>query len=294
MKPTILLISSIKDTAGSHMHAVITRHWQKCDMYHFDDGFESEVYMYQTPYYVYYALQIQQDSVYAQYIENDLQKKFPNIFAFLFLTKHASKSGIPSFCVHTQGNIGQNQLGGNAFDVAICPVLLKNRLFDVLFERNTFGFEVVHECTHHGPSTTIPSVFYEIGSTQTQWSNNTYAQFMYECLMQVLAEYKGESQSNAVAVTLLGGPHTCTNIHQLCVQKKVLLAHACANYALLDLTTEMILQLQEKTTVHPLILVDYKSLNAEQKNHVVQLLEQCNCKWEKLHIYKKNSLKTTK
>jgi D-aminoacyl-tRNA deacylase len=213
----------------------------------------------------------------------------------IFLSKHASVSGKPSFCVHTQGNFGEAKLGGSIATLGVCPVVFKNTYYQHIYGANlrlNLGFDVVHEATHHGPDCNVPSVFVEIGSTQLEWENIALAHVVRDALYSTLCEYSGEttfqnSQSNKSthteilpAIFGIGGSHTCTNFNRLSFEKKALLGHVCANYNIFDLTPELITQTVDKATLPCEIIVDWKSLDSAQRTHVSSVLEGRT--WRKL------------
>ncbi|MFT4313497.1 MAG: D-aminoacyl-tRNA deacylase, partial [Candidatus Woesearchaeota archaeon] len=260
MRKNIVLIVSEKDDAGLNMFAHMQPYFQK-EKTVVD---ENSVHSYKTQYFTYFLCKIQSETVYAEDIDAALSQIIGEISIIIFCTKHASQSGKPSFCVHTQGNFGKNELGGMPNKIANCPVILKNALFREIYTKNTFSYiDVVNECTHHGPDMQTPSVFVEIGSTQKEWNQKELGYFMAQRILSVLDAYTGEDslQSDKPCVALLGGPHTCTNINDLCGKGKIELSHACANYALLDIDEKMIIEMLEKSTRKPMVVLDYKSMN---------------------------------
>lgn len=207
----------------------------------------------------------------------------------VFVTKHDSVSKIPSFCVHTQGNWGNAELGGKPQTIAPCPVVLKNKLYVNLTKvANQLqpSYDVVNEATHHGPDLNIPCVFIEIGSTINEWEIPLNAQVITQTIHQTLQEYVDET-SNIPCYFGIGGPHTCTNFNSLAAQEKILLGHVCPNYAIMDVTPNLINQAINKHSIRPKIVVDWKALNSAQRSHITKILEECNITFIKLKELKK-------
>jgi D-aminoacyl-tRNA deacylase len=213
----------------------------------------------------------------------------------IFLSKHASVSGKPSFCIHTQGNFGAAELGGSPHNIAICPLIFKNTYYQNIFKINQdmhIGFDVVHEATHHGPDCDVPSVFVEVGSTVKEWQNSIYAQYVIDALIKTLQEYKGEiinydnieSQKIPPSIFGIGGSHTCTNFNRLSREGKALLGHVCANYNIFDLKTADIDMALKRSTRSCDIIVDWKSLDSAQRQHITTILT--NYSWKKLKTFK--------
>ena len=225
-------------------------------------------------------------SVDANGLDVELRNTIGEFDALIFLSKHASVSGIPTFCLHTQGNWGSAKLGGSPQTLGVTPVVLKNLLYQQMVTQNTTNFDVVHEGTHHGPDLEIPTIFYEIGSTEKEWSNPVYAQFMVSVFFDVLEQYDGE-QSSLPVILGIGGSHTCSNFNRLSAEGKILVGHVAPNYAVNSLTVEMVRQAITKTTLPSQIVVDWKALNSEMRHFVSNVLCKSNISFEKLKSLKK-------
>jgi len=108
---------------------------------------------------------VQQESINAEDIDDRIDADF-----FVFATKHQSSSGIRSLCVHAPGNWSKAELGGKSRQLCIAPCLYLKKALQLL-DRSAGEFEVVQECTHHGPFIKKPCMFIEIGSNEEQWQN---------------------------------------------------------------------------------------------------------------------------
>lgn len=94
---------------------------------------------------------------------------------FVFLSRHAAKSGVPALTCHSTGNFGPAALGGRDGQVAVPYPEMHGAYMRLLHaERARFGgFEVTIEATHHGPTDLErPSVFVEVGTTERQWTDD--------------------------------------------------------------------------------------------------------------------------
>ena len=227
----------------------------------------------------------------------DFLEAKPNLL--VFLSRHASASKIPSYCVHTQGNWGPADLGGSPNTLGIVPVYFKNQFYVNLVASNTkhsesqpdaLVFDCVHEATHHGPDLDIPAVFVELGSSIEQWVDTQYGEVLIEALVRTLQEYTGENITVELPIIFgIGGSHTCTNFLSLSAQGLILLGHVCPNYALDYLTIDMVNQAILKTTgdlTRLIVVVDYKSLNSAQRAVVSDVLSRSGVDWVKLKLLK--------
>lgn len=290
-KKCIALLASTQDAASMNVYNILSSNsleWKPTPI----EFEETTVYVKEFPHYYAYLLLTPNKSVYVEHIDVEIEDALSTpIDALIFLTKHDSKSGRPSFSVHTQGNWNKNELGGNPKEIAVCPVILKHILFKQLELQNTKskldGFEVVNECTHHGPSIAVPSMFIEIGSTQKEWVDANAGEVLANALNAGLTIYSGELDANyATKPTIigLGGTHTCSNFARLVSEEKVLLSHVCPTYAIDTLTADMIKQAISKSTttntiMQPLIVIDWKGMSAPQREHVIALLTSENMQY---------------
>ena len=107
---------------------------------------------------------MEEESVFCEDIDNEIDADL-----FIFATKHQSASGVPSLCVHTPGNWGKADYGGKDKELGIAPASYLKAAFLKLVElskERELNYEVIQECTHHGPFISKPCMFIEIGSTE--------------------------------------------------------------------------------------------------------------------------------
>lgn len=295
-KKCIALLASTQDAASMNVYNILKSNpteWKPTPI----EFEETTVYVKEFPHYFAYLLLTPNRSVHVEHIDVEIEDALSSpIDALIFITKHDSKSARPSFSVHTQGNWNKNELGGNPNEIATCPVVLKHILFKQLEKLNKLdGFEVVNECTHHGPSISVPSMFIEIGSTKTEWERNDAGQIIANALSAGLTIYSGELDHNyATKPTIigLGGTHTCSNYARLISEDKALLSHVCPTYAIDTLSANMIKQAIAKSTttntiMQPLVVIDWKSMSAPQREYVISILTKENIPYIRI-----NDLKT--
>ena len=207
---------------------------------------------------------INTDSINAENIDKKI-----NAELFVFITRHKSKSGIPSLCVHTQGNIGKAMLGGRDKSISVSPACYIKQALINLNELNSLNFDVVQEVTHHGPEMNKPSFFIEIGSTEKEWSNEKAGLIVATALMKTL-----QNPKPCVSTIGIGGPHTTTNFKKIILNTNIGLGHVCAHYNLPELDKSMIKQMINKTMPKPtLIILDWKGMKKE-KGRIVGIVEE--------------------
>lgn len=102
-----------------------------------------------------------------------LESKF-DYDGFVFLSRHAAKSGVLALTCHSTGNFDEAALGGHPRQVAVPFPSLQKRYFANLWkEHDRFtNFDITLEATHHGPTAlSKPSIFVEVGTTPLQWND---------------------------------------------------------------------------------------------------------------------------
>ncbi len=200
----------------------------------------------------------------------------------VFATKHASASGINSLSVHTQGNWTKAELGGKDRQLCVCPALyLKAAMIALEKNAPAMNYEIIQECTHHGPYLTKPCFFIEIGSSIEEWKNRAAGEVIAKTIIEVLQH----EPPKARACLGIGGPHHTPNFKKIILKTNIAIGHTCPKYNLQNLDKEMILQAVEKTLPRvELIAVDWKGLGQE-KQKIIGILDdiksELGIEWKK-------------
>lgn len=259
----IAIVVSTKDAAGMNIKKRLIETGKFVD---------SEQEFMQHPIYIFkdnerirlYTTEL--DSVYNENIDQEI-----NADLFIFATKHQSKSGIHSLSAHVQGNWGKAEFGGQDKKVAKCPAtyireaLLK---LEQLKNREKLDFEVVQECTHHGPYMEKPSMFIEIGSDETQWVREDAAKVIAETIIYLL-DFPAEQVKTIIGI---GGQHTCTNFDKLRSQGYAI-GHVCPKYMLDQLEKHTLIQAVEQHVEKvDMIVLDWKGLG-EHKEKIKEMTD---------------------
>lgn len=204
------------------------------------------------------------DSIDAQCKETDV---------LIFLSRHQSKSKIPSLTCHFPGNYFTNSYGGNKCELGIAyPSLQKNYLLKIFELREKVPLcDITIETTHHGPtSIKKPVMFVEIGSSEDQWSNIENASFVCDSLLDTLTKKICPAKDIAIG---LGGNHYGSKFNKLILNTEYGIGHIANKYNLYninkDMLNQMISKCYEKVT-H--IIIDQKGLGNE-KERIMNLLK---------------------
>lgn len=219
---------------------------------------------------------VEEDSIYCENIDKEIEADI-----FIFATKHRSSSGTKSLTVHVQGNWGNAEFGGEAGKIAIAAApLIKSGL--KLLSKESNGYEVTQEVTHHGPFLNKPSMFIEIGSSEKEWEDEKAGAIIANAILNLEAE-------DCIPAVGIGGLHYASNFIDIQLNTNFAIGHICPKYALEELTSEKLQLAIERTWPKKaeLIIVDWKGLGGH-KAKVKELLENAQVPWKKSHEIKHN------
>ena len=204
----------------------------------------------------------------------DLDNIYPDSKAFIFLSKHTSKSNIPTLTCHSTGNYTNDiSYGGNPRELALSyPYLQKQYIIEITKAKPKIpDYNIIIEATHHGPtSLKKPILFVEIGSNQSQWTDNYTASVICDCLLKVIENHLGHCKKVGIG---LGGTHYPVKFNELLLHSDFGLAAVAAKHDLQSIDKymldQMIARSIEKVT-H--VIIDWKGLGKE-KNRIMGLIQ---------------------
>ena len=88
-----------------------------------------------------------------------------------FLSRHAGETG-PLLTAHFTGNFGPAEYGGDPGELARACPNVQRAVVDAFRRHAPERYGVGVECTHHGPTDVgAPSLFVELGSSDSEWTN---------------------------------------------------------------------------------------------------------------------------
>jgi D-aminoacyl-tRNA deacylase len=222
---------------------------------------------------------LKEESVNAQ----DLPDKVSNAKLIVFISRHSSQSGKPTLTVHAPGNFGEAELGGLPKTLSVAPAVAMQTALKVLLRyKETFclDYEVSFECTHHGPSLSVPTMFIELGSCSAQWSDLKAAEAVAHSAMSAIANFAVPQNS---AVLGIGGTHYNQRFTLMALVGEAAFGHMIPKYAVHLLDSEMLSQCVEKTLEKvPLAILDWKGIKSEDKPNLLNALETAGLPFKKL------------
>ncbi len=190
--------------------------------------------------------------------EDDLDARFSHgmgidVDEVIFLSRHFAASGRPSLTLHVIGVPGESPHGQQAEHGGIKgDVMLPNprfaswyRLMCEAAHRHALvpEFELTIETTHHGPCLSVPTMFIEIGSSETHWDRRDAAEAWADVIQTGLGldggggvgEWKTltpEARGSAKVMVGIGGGHYAPRHTDVLRKTDCWAGHQLANYAL--------------------------------------------------------------
>jgi D-aminoacyl-tRNA deacylase len=142
------------------------------------------------------------------------------------------------------------------------------------------NYDVSYECTHHGPSLNIPTMFTELGSSETQWQDSMAAHVVADSAIAAIENFPGKTKS---AVLGIGGTHYNEKFTRMALAGEALFGHMIPKYAISTIDSEMLTQCIQKTleTVS-LALLDWKGIASQDKPKLLSALAEANLPFKKV------------
>jgi D-aminoacyl-tRNA deacylase len=198
----------------------------------------------------------------------------------IFVSRHASQSGFPTLSVHVPGNLDKAELGGLPKRISICPAsAMKEALLELAKakDESNLPYEVSYECTHHGPSLDVPTMFAELGSSPEQWKDLKAAEAVAHAAMRAAT-----TDTKYPTVLGVGGPHYNQRFTKIALSTNRAFGHIISKYAAPSIESEVIKQCVQRT-VEPIeaAVFDWKSMKSADRNKIISVLNELNVPSEK-------------
>ncbi len=269
----ILIVASTKDIASMNIAQKII------DNYGFERLSES---FQQNPVYIkaisgqqFKLVFVNEDLIYTQLLTDFFTPKL-----LVFVSRHSSVSGIPTLSVHTPGNLGEAEAGGIARKVSVSPAsAMKEALLEMVRQKEQLrlNYKVSYECTHHGPSLDLPTMFVQLGSSPVQWKDLKAAEAVAHAAMAAVIK-----PSTYSAVLGVGGPHYNEKFTELALNTHVAFGHIIPKYAIPKIDAEMLKQCVQRTVEKVESAVfDWKGMRGADKKRLMAILDEIGVSVEK-------------
>jgi D-aminoacyl-tRNA deacylase len=200
---------------------------------------------------------------------------------FIYLSRHKSRSGKPTLSVHTPGNFNIAEKGGVDRKISIAP---SHAMKCALLEMNqragvSLPYEILYECTHHGPSLDTPAMFIELGSSETEWQDFRAA----EVLAHATIAASSQTPEDAIAAIGIGGPHYSKKFTKLALVGPYAFGHIIPKYMVSRVDSSLLAQCLERTMEQvDAIVLDWKGIKGADKHSLVKVVQDTGIDVEKV------------
>lgn len=265
----ILIAASSKDVAGLNIARQILTHYpfnKTNDVFQETPVYSAEINEKQV-----HLITLQEEAINAQ----TLPDHFTGLNLIVFVSRHSSASGTPTLSVHTPGNFAAAELGGLPRQVSTSPAAAMQTALKALKryqEEMNLEYAVSYECTHHGPSLKVPTMFVELGSSAKQWSDTKAAEAVAHAAIHAIANF---TVPNRTAVLGIGGTHYNQRFTQMSLADEAVFSHMIPKYAVQHVTATLLIHCMERTLekVNNAIL-DWKGIKSADKPKLLAALQE--------------------
>ncbi|MCS7120488.1 MAG: D-aminoacyl-tRNA deacylase [Nitrososphaerota archaeon] len=205
----------------------------------------------------------------------------PDTRLVIFISRHKSESGRPTLSVHVPGNIGEQSLGGLPRKVSIAPASAMKEALKAMKEAHEeadLGYEVSYECTHHGPSLDIPTLFVELGSTMREWTSSEAAAIVAKGAIAAAS-----NRNISPTVVGIGGPHYNMKFTRMALETETAFGHIIPKYMVKVLDKDILMHcIQRNLEPVKKILLDWKGIEGKDKERLMRLVSDTNLEVQKV------------
>ena len=190
----------------------------------------------------------------------------------IYISRHSSKSGTPTLSVHAPGNLGLAKMGGLPRKVSVAPAYaMKKALVELVDQQSRFGldYKVSYECTHHGPSLDVGTMFVELGSSPAQWSDSKAAEAVAHAAMAPVTR----SLKHSVVAVGVGGPHYSEKFTRMSLEEDYAFGHIIPKYAVSQIDPYVLRQCIERSVEEvEMVVLDWKGISGGDKEGLAKVL----------------------
>jgi len=182
-------------------------------------------------------VEIKEHHIYQDSLDTRLEECGINSKLIIFASRHSSKDGRKILTVHTTGNVNEAKFGGRAHELAVpAPYAMRNLIRSLKRMCKDSSFEATLEATHHGPSNLhTPSLFIEIGSTQTEWRDDVAGKIVADAILML-------HENGAPVAVGFGGGHYVSRQTKLVYEAGITFGHIFPNHQLPFLDKDLVKQ----------------------------------------------------
>lgn len=197
-------------------------------------------------------------------------------------SSHKSEAGVRALLTHPVGNWGDEVLVGGlprtlspTSAIALYGALqaLRDAASSLGLDEWSIGLEV----THHGPATSIPTIFIEAGGPSGEAPDRGALEAVARACMAAC-----EIGSGPPPAVGFGGGHYAPSFTRLALAEEYSFGHMCPKYAM-PVDRVLIEQAFEKTVERPrLAIIDWKGLRGQDRELLLSIFRDLGVEWVKV------------
>ena len=197
----------------------------------------------------------------------------------IFASRHQSESGEPTLTVHVPGNVvNKADFGGRPGSLAWAhPQRMKAALIALRQAKDEFGlteYSVFLEVTHHGPTElTIPAMFIEIGSSESQWTEEKAGYAVAKAI------WAGSTKPiDSQGCVGFGGGHYATKHTKITLEEDIAVGHIFSKYAFIEGFEPRLIETSFRKTYGgcKLAAIDWKGVRGDSRRRLIEVLTDLN------------------
>ncbi|MEM4258333.1 MAG: D-aminoacyl-tRNA deacylase [Candidatus Thermoplasmatota archaeon] len=230
----VVLIASTEDPAGLNIKNNLLEQatWNAITVFN-----DQPVYQHADMHDI-YLVTISGRTIRQENIDQTLKEKL-NVAPtqIIFITRHRAKTGEPTLTTHPVGNYATADYGGTPQTLVPASPRLMTQLLRLIKknkDQTTLPHQVCYEVTHHGPYLQTPTLFTEVGSTETEWHHKEPGAIIAQSLLELFSSYHTEADmSQDIPVLIgIGGGHYAPRFTEIIFEKNVAFGHMIPSYHL--------------------------------------------------------------
>lgn len=195
----------------------------------------------------------------------------------VFLSKHSSAKGIGAYTVHAMGNWSDEALlGGTPKSLSTAEPAGMLSVLSAMGKENA-GLRFEYEATHHGPLTSAPSFFAELGGNEDIIENVRLAETLARSIGRFLDVENAEFGKVAIGI---GGTHYPERFTRLALAGSYAFGHIMPKY---NIHEDMLRQAVERSNPRAEVaVIEWKSIGADQRARVIRELDSLGVDYERV------------
>ncbi|MDD1651415.1 MAG: D-tyrosyl-tRNA(Tyr) deacylase [Methanomicrobiales archaeon] len=198
--------------------------------------------------------------IYEDGIDRDLDADL-----ILFISRHRSIHPTPVLTVHVTGNLAGADFGGRPRSLPPAAPEWMQAILSGLRKHAPEGYRASYEVTHHGPTElSLPSLFAEIGSTETEWRDPRAGEAVARAIL-------GARPRHGIRLVGCGGTHYAARQTEIATGSTGAFGHMAHSREIPVLDAEMVRLMRDRTRADA-AYIDRKAVPVPEQRRLEEIL----------------------